>query len=187
MEQPTFQRTSKLSDSSLKQVQMNQRENTEEQPISSNRLTNCPNSSINSSIRQNTRLLSVNNINPLKKSDGGLSFISFFILFLIVQIGYYYFYIDAVYLKDYKEELIVIALKKGYSYDNIHGKFVPPLPANMTALEQKINIVGHKNLWIPPVFFYMFTICVYVDQETTAHKKLLRAVAHWIIFFYNFY
>ena len=63
-----------------------------------------------------------------------------------------------MYLKDYKEELIVIALKKGYSYDNIHGKFVPPLPANMTALEQKVNIVGHKNLWIPPVFFYMFSI-----------------------------
>ena len=57
--------------------------------------------------------------NPFKKSDGGCSFVCVVVLFILVQIAYFYFYLEPAYIRDNKKVLIGIAEQKGYKFDPV--------------------------------------------------------------------
>ena len=69
--------------------------------------------------------------NPFKKSDGGCSFVCVVVVFILVQISYFYFYLDPAYMQDNKKMLIDIAARKGYIYNETIMNYEPPLPVNL--------------------------------------------------------
>lgn len=73
--------------------------------------------------------------NPFKKSDGGCSFVFIIVLFVLVQIAYFYFYIEPAYIRDNRQVLIDIAATRGYKFDKMTGKYMPPLKRQDLELE----------------------------------------------------
>lgn len=86
---------------------------------------------------------------PFKKQDGGCSFICFLLLGLLVQIIYFFIYIDQAYLKDHTLTLDELALKRGVEDRSALSEDDP--------LIQTTGIVKNKYLWIPAIIFYFFS------------------------------
>ena len=91
--------------------------------------------------------------NPFLKEDKGFSFLCYLMLFGGVQAIYYTFYIDPVFFRDFRLDLIDLAIEMGYSYDEKTGNYRPIIGSNSPLL-QKDNFLKNKDkLWVPAVIF----------------------------------
>jgi hypothetical protein len=88
--------------------------------------------------------------NPFKKDDSGCSFLCFIFAGLLIQVTYFFIYIETAYLKDHNVTLLYLAKKRGY--DDLSD-----LPYN-DPLIQEGDIVINEKLWIPAAIFYFFSI-----------------------------
>lgn len=94
--------------------------------------------------------------NPFMKEDKGGTCVCFISIFIIIQIVFYFFFIDLIYVKDYAAVLKEVAAERGHKYYEKRKMYIPEITDKN--LLQTDNFINDSGLWVIAVLFYLSSI-----------------------------